>query len=65
MPTPQKFDGSEQTYATKSEVFHIDGVTVSRRDISISETVRWWCLLVTPNVTIKVGEKTLVEGRRL
>ena len=61
--TSQKFDGSEQTYATKSEVFHIDGVTVSRKDISISDTEYAGGVAVTPNVTIKVGEKTLVEGK--
>ena len=57
--TSQKFDGSEQTYATKSEVFHIDGVTVSRKDISISDTEYAGGVAVTPSqkVDVKPGTK--------
>ena len=57
----QKFDGSEQTYVVAQE-FSIDGVEVGRKNISVSDTEYAGGVAVTPNVTIKVGEKTLVEG---
>ena len=58
----QKFTGSDQTFAVKSEVFKIEGVTVGRKNITVADTEYAGGVAVTPNVTIKVGEKTLVEG---
>ena len=58
----QKFDGSEQTFVDR-RAFSIDGVKVGRKNISISDTEYAGGVAVTPNVTIKVGEKTLVEGK--
>ncbi|WP_448782790.1 hypothetical protein [Blautia sp.] len=58
----QKFTGSDQTFAVKSDVFKIEGVTVGRKNITVADTEYAGGVAVTPNVTIKVGEKTLVEG---
>ena len=57
----QKFAGSEQTYVA-AEKFKIDGVTVGRKDVTLKDTEYAGGVAVTPNVTIKVGDKTLVEG---
>ena len=60
-PSTNKFSGSDQTYVVKQE-FGIEGVTIGRKNVSVSDTEYAGGVAVTPNVTIKVGEKTLVEG---
>ena len=57
----QKFAGSEETYTAKQD-FEIDGVTVGRKDVTLKDTEYAGGVAITPNVTIKVGDKTLVEG---
>ena len=56
-----KFDGSDTTYTVKQD-FKIEGVTVKRKNITVSDTEYAGGIAVTPNLTIKVGDKTLVEG---
>ena len=56
-----KFEGSDVTY-TKAQDFAIEGVTVGRKNITVSDTEYAGGVAVTPNVIIKVGDKTLVEG---
>ena len=56
-----KFAGSEEKY-TVAQDFSIEGVTVGRKNITVADTEYAGGVAVTPNVTIKVGEKTLVEG---
>ena len=58
----QTFPGSKQTYAVKSDAFTIAGVTVASRDVTLKDTEYAGGVAATPNLTIKVGEKTLVEG---
>ena len=60
-PSTNKFSGSDKTYVVKQE-FGIEGVTIGRKNVSVSDTEYAGGVAVTPNVTIKVGEKTLVEG---
>ena len=60
-PSTNKFSGSDQTYVVKQK-FGIEGVTIGRKNVSVSDTEYAGGVAVTPNVTIKVGEKTLVEG---
>ena len=57
----RKFSGSEETYTVKQD-FTIEGVTIGGKNVSISDTEYAGGVAVTPNVTIKVGERTLVEG---
>ena len=57
----RKFSGSEETYTVKRD-FRIEGVTIGGKNVSISDTEYAGGVAVTPNVTIKVGERTLVEG---
>ena len=57
----RKFSGSEETYTVKQD-FYIEGVTIGGKNVSISDTEYAGGVAVTPNVTIKVGERTLVEG---
>ena len=57
----QNFEGSDVTY-TKAQDFAIEGVTVGRKNITVSDTEYAGGVAVTPNVIIKVGDKTLVEG---
>ena len=57
----RKFSGSEETYTVKQD-FRIEGVTIGGKNVSISDTEYAGGVAVTPNVTIKVGERTLVEG---
>ena len=56
-----KFDGSEIAYTAKEE-FKIEGVTVDQRNMTLKDTEYAGGLATTPNLTIKVGSKTLVEG---
>ena len=56
-----KFAGSEEKYTVAQE-FSIEGVTVGRKNITVADTEYAGGVAVTPNVTIKVGEKTLVKG---
>ena len=60
-PSTNKFSGSDQTYVVNQK-FGIEGVTIGRKNVSVSDTEYAGGVAVTPNVTIKVGEKTLVEG---
>ena len=57
----RKFSGSEETFTVKQD-FGIEGVTIGGKNVSISDTEYAGGVAVTPNVTIKVGERTLVEG---
>ena len=56
-----KFDGSETTYTVKQD-FNIEGVTVDQRNMTLKDTEYAGGVATTPNLTIKVGSKTLVEG---
>ena len=56
-----KFEGSEKTYI-QQQPFTIDGVTVDQRNMTLKDTEYAGGVATTPNLTIKVGEKTLVEG---
>ena len=60
-PSTNKFSGSDKTYVVRQK-FGIEGVTIGRKNVSVSDTEYAGGVAVTPNVTIKVGEKTLVEG---
>lgn len=56
-----KFSGSEVTY-TVSQRFNIDGVTIRQSDMKLEDTEYGGGKAVTPNLTITVGSRTLVEG---
>ena len=56
-----KFAGSDTTY-TAREKFGITGVTITKDDVTVKDSVYAGGLSVKPNATITVGSKTLVEG---
>ncbi len=59
----KKFDGSETAYIDRlAQEFAIEGVTVDQRNMTLKDTEYAGGVATTPNLTIKVGEKTLVEG---
>ena len=47
---------------TVKQPFTIDGVAVGRKNVVLKDTEYGGGIAVSPNLTIKVGEKTLVEG---
>ena len=47
---------------TVKQSFKIDGVAVGRKNVVLKDTEYGGGVAVSPNLTIKVGEKTLVEG---
>ena len=55
------FTGSETTYTVKQD-FKIEGVTIDQRNVVLKDTEYAGGVATTPNLTITVGSKTLVEG---
>ena len=60
-PETNKFEGSETTYSF-AKYFKIDGVSIRKVDVTVEDSAYAGGLPVKPNVTIKIGEKALIEG---